>query len=185
MPELSPNDLRRHMDAYLKASPESDGPKVVPLRKLLEPCSIEPSSTLALIEEAAETIAATNRFTAERLARADSLAKQAIQQLTDAEERIDKAESERAAAEAELDGVRLRLEQDYAAKLLKLEKLRADADARVASAEERLEEAFRRARLSEERVRAIEGTFTRIEEAIATKLLGGARSLSASSGRAA
>ena len=172
MPVLREYQLRDHMRPYL--APEDEDSGMGNLLTFHRSPRLQPSfgaSTLELIDEAAQRIAETNRFAAESLARADSLARAALEQLSAAERRIAKAEADRLEAEAALEQLREKLERDFFSKLDQLEQLKEEADARIASAEDKLREAEARAHSAEERAKAMEETFERIEAAVTSKIL--------------
>jgi chromosome segregation ATPase len=176
MPVLPEELLREHMRPYL-SSEDGDSSKgnLLPFQGSSRNQPSFGSTTLDLIDEAAERIAETNRFAAESLARVDSLARQALEQLSAAEKRIAKAEAERAEAEVALKQVTEKLEREFAAKLEQLEQLKEEADARIASAEDKLREAEARAHSAEERAKSMMETLEQIEAAVSSKILGNSR----------
>ena len=172
MPVLRENELLDHMRPYLAPEDENSGTgNLLPFHRSSQHQPSFGSSTLDLIDEAAHRIAETNRFASESLARVDSLARQAMEQLSAAEKRIAKAEADRAEAEATLEQLREKLERDFFSKLEQLKQLKEEADARITSAEDKLREAEARAQSAEERAEAMEETFKRIEAAVSSKIL--------------
>ena len=172
MPVLRENELLDHMRPYLAPEDEDSGMgNLLPFHRSSQHQPSFGSSTLDLIDEAAHRIAETNRFASESLARVDSLARQAMEQLSAAEKRIAKAEADRAEAEATLEQLREKLERDFFSKLEQLKQLKEEADARITSAEDKLREAEARAQSAEERAKAMEETFERIEAAVSSKIL--------------
>ena len=172
MPVLRENELLDHMRPYLAPEDEDSGMgNLLPFHRSSRHQPSFGSSTLDLIDEAAHRIAETNRFAAESLSRVDSLARQAMEQLSAAEKRIAKAEADRAEAEATLEQLREKLERDFFSKLEQLKQLKEEADARITSAEDKLREAEARAQSAEERAEAMEETFKRIEAAVTSKIL--------------
>jgi chromosome segregation ATPase len=172
MPVLREYVLHDHMQSYLAPEDEDSGTgNLLPFHGSSRQQPSFGSSTLDLIDEAAQRIAETNRFAAESLARVDSLAREALEQLSAAEKRIAKAEADRAEAEAALEQLREKLERDFFSKLEQLEQLKEEADARIESAEDKLREAEARAHSAEERAKAMEETFERIEAAVSSKIL--------------
>ena len=172
MPVLREYELRDHMRPYVAREDEDLGMgNLLPFHRSSPHQPSFGASTLDLIDEAAQRIAETNRFAAESLARADSLARAALEQLSAAEKRIAKAEVDRMEAEAALEQLREKLERDFFSKLEQLEQLKKEADARIASAEDKLREAEARAHSAEERAKAMEETFERIEAAVSAKIL--------------
>ena len=172
MPALRENELLDHMRPYLAPEDENSGMgNLLPFHRSSQHQPSFGSSTLDLIDEAANRIAETNRFASESLARVDSLARQAMEQLSAAEKRIAKAEADRAEAEATLEQLREKLERDFFSKLEQLKQLKEEADARITSAEDKLREAEARAQSAEERAEAMEETFKRIEAAVSSKIL--------------
>ena len=172
MPVLRENELLDHMRPYLAPEDENSGMgNLLPFHRSSQHQPSFGSSTLDLIDEAAHRIAETNRFASESLARVDSLARQAMEQLSAAEKRIAKAEADRAEAEATLEQLREKLERDFFSKLEQLKQLKEEADARITSAEDKLREAEARAHSAEERAKAMEETFKRIEAAVSSKIL--------------
>ena len=172
MPVLRENELLDHMRPYLAPEDENSGMgNLLPFHRSFRHQPSLGSGTLDLIDEAANRIAETNRFASESLARVDSLARQAMEQLSAAEKRIAKAEADRAEAEATLEQLREKLERDFFSKLEQLKQLKEEADARITSAEDKLREAEARAQSAEERAEAMEETFKRIEAAVSSKIL--------------
>jgi chromosome segregation ATPase len=119
---------------------------------------------LDLVCQAAEIIRNNDDYASEKQARAETLAKQAIEELKIAHARVRSAESERRAAEAEIKELSVRVQE--------VEKAMERATSHVAAAETQLAAAEQRTRTSEMRANEAENALRRIEEAIRTRILG-------------
>jgi hypothetical protein len=172
MHALRESELREHMESYVTTELNRTVTNILEFKVDRNLSADEGSNILDLIEQTSEAISDVNRHAAERLALADSLAKRAVEQLRAAEQRVQKAEAERVAAEAAFSELCQRTENEYAVKLEQLEALRNDALARVARSESRICEAEARVVAAERRAKSLESTFKRIEEAVRNKLFG-------------
>jgi chromosome segregation ATPase len=175
MAALRDSELREHMQSYLGQNFGEAAGNIIEFRTYPESPTDDSCSILQLIDDAAETIAQTNRYAAERLSHADSLAKRAVEQLQAAEKRVAVAEAARAEAEASFTELCERTDREYKIKLEELQTVKDDALARVARAETRMDDAEKRATAAEKRIQAVELTFKRIEVAVTKKLLTQAR----------
>ena len=118
---------------------------------------------LRLVNQIAERIREADDYAAEREARAENLAKQAIEQLNIAQDRIRAAESGRLAAEAELEKLNERVRE--------AEKTMEQSASRIAAIEAQLSAAERRGRTAEMRAIEAENALERIAEELRTRVL--------------
>ncbi len=135
-------------------------------QKLMYPPSSETklgTEALYIVNQAAQFIADVDKFTAEKQARAEALATQAIQRLEIADGRVQSAESARLAAKAQLNEVSDKLQQTLNAMEQMASRL-SDAEAKLSAAEQRTKNAEMRA---EEAGKALK----RIEEVVRTRIL--------------
>jgi chromosome segregation ATPase len=113
---------------------------------------------LKLIERAIQYIQDTEQEAVERHARADTLARNAMEELNSAEERVGAAESARRAAEARIDGA--------TAKLREMEGQLERTAANAAAAQTKISATEKRAREAENRAAEAENALKRIETVI-------------------
>ena len=165
MAESHPNRLREHMRAHIaNYSAVGSAENILSLRRPPNSETSPGAAVLNLIYQAADLIRDVDDCAAERQARAETLAKQAIEELKIAHARVRSAESERRAAEAEIKELSVRVQE--------VEKAMERATSHVAAAETQLSAAEQRTRTSEMRANEAENALRRIEEAIRTRILG-------------
>ena len=129
------------------------------------------AAALDLVYQAAELIGDVDNYAAERQARAENLAKQAIAKLKIADDRVRSAESARRAAEAEIKEFSDRVEKGLSIKLQEVEEAMEQTASRIAATEAQLSAAEQRARTAEMRANDAENALKRIEEAIRSRIL--------------
>src|SRR3974390_802399 len=129
------------------------------------------AAALNLVYQAAERIRDLDNCAAERHARAETLAEQAIEKLKIAEARVLSAESGRLAAEAKLKEFNDKVEQDLNVRLQEVETALEQTIDRMAAAEAQRFAADQRARTAELRANEAENALKRIEEALHTLIL--------------
>lgn len=145
---------------------------VVSFRQRPNPLQIPGSIALDLIHRAAELFEEVNDHASERLARAEQLAKEAIEDLKIAHDRVQSAESGRLAAESEFRELKGRIDEELCVRLQAIEKIMERAASRVATTNAQLSAVEQRARSAEARATEAENALKRIEEAIQTQILG-------------
>jgi chromosome segregation ATPase len=153
--------LQEHMRKHLaEAQGESN---VLSLRP--QPLPVEEVGVRAvdLVERAIQYIRDTEQAAAERHARAETLARSALEELKSAEERVRAAESARRAAEARTDGAIAKVREME----IQLERTAANA----AAAQTKISVAEERARNAERRANEAESALKRIETVIHSLLL--------------
>jgi len=121
------------------------------------------AAALDLVYQAAELIGDVDNYAAEKQARAANLAKQAIEKLKIADDRVRSAESVRLTAEAEI--------KELSDRLREAEKVMEQMASRMAATEAQLSTAEQRAGTAELRANEAEDALKRIEEAIRTQIL--------------
>jgi len=121
------------------------------------------AAALDLVYQAAEIIGDVDNYAAEKQARAETLAKQAIEKLKIADDRVRSAESVRLTAETEIKELSDRLQE--------AEKVIEQTASRMAATEAQLSTAEQRAGTAELRANEAEDALKRIEEAIRTQIL--------------
>jgi chromosome segregation ATPase len=121
------------------------------------------AAALDLVYQAVEIIGDVDNYAAEREARAEKLAKQAIEEMKIADDRVRSAESVRLTAEAEIKELSDRLQE--------AEKVIEQTAFRMAATEAQLSAAEQRAGTAELRANEAEDALKRIEEAIRTRIL--------------
>jgi hypothetical protein len=129
------------------------------------------AAALDLVYQAAELIGDIDNHAAEKQARAETLAKQAIEKLKIADDRVRSAESGRRAAEAEIKEFSDRVEKEFTVRVQEIEKEMERTASRIAATEAQLTAAEQRARTAEMRANEAENALKRIEEAIRTRIL--------------
>lgn len=144
---------------------------VVSFPRRPNPLKIPGSIALDLIHRAAELFEEVNDHASERLARAEQLAKEAIEDLKIAHDRVQSAEAGRLAAESEFRDFRDRIDEELCVRLQVIEKIMERAASRVAATNAQLSAVEQRARLAETRATQAENALKRIEEAIQTQIL--------------
>jgi hypothetical protein len=165
MEESHTNWLREHMrDHIANTSVVDSAENIFSFRRPPYSAKNPGAAALDLVYQAAELIRNVDDHAAERQARAETLAKQAIEELKIAHARVRSAESERRAAEAEIKELSVRVQE--------VEKAMERATSHMATAETQLSAAEQRTRTSEMRANEAENALRRIEEAIRTRILG-------------
>lgn len=129
------------------------------------------AAALDLVYQAVELIGDVDNYAAEREARAEKLAQQAIENLKIADDRVRSAESGRRAAEAEIKEFSDRVEKEFSIKLQEVEEAMEQTASRIAATEAQLSTAEQRARTADMRADEAENTLKRIEEAIRIQIL--------------
>jgi hypothetical protein len=129
------------------------------------------AAALDVVYQAAELIQDVNNYAVERHARAESLARQAIEKLKIAHDCVQSAESGRRAAEAEIKEFSDRVEKELSVRLQEVEKVVEQTASRIAATEAQLSAAEQRAITAEVRATEAENALRRIEEAIRTQIL--------------
>ena len=129
------------------------------------------AAALDLVYQAAELIGDVDNYAAEKQARAENLAKQAIEKLKIADDRVRSAESARRAAEAEIKEFSDRVEKELNVRLEEVEEAMTQTTSRIAFAEAQLSAAEQRARSAEMRANEAENALKRIEEAIRSRII--------------
>src|SRR5450759_4303626 len=164
--------LREHMREHMANANVSDSAENV-LSFPRPPYSAKNpgAAALDLVYQAAELIGDVDNYAAERQARAENLAKQAIEKLKIADDRVRSAESGRRAAEAEIKEFSDRVEKELSVKLQKVEEAMEQTASRIADTDAQLSAAEQRARTAEMRANDAENALKRIEEAIRSRIL--------------
>jgi chromosome segregation ATPase len=153
--------LQQHMRKHL-AEVQGEA-NVLSLRPHPIPVEDVGVRALELVERAIQYIQDTEQEAVERHARADTLARNAIEELSSAEERVRAAESARRAAEAQIDGTTAKLREME----IQLERTAANA----AAAQTKISAAEKRAREAENRATEAENALKRIEAVIHALML--------------
>ena len=131
--------LREHMRDHIANNSAVDSAEDILSLKRPPNSETKPgAAALDLVYQAAELIREVDNYAAERQARAETLAKQAIEKLEIADARVRSAESVRLAAEAEIKELRDRLQE--------VEKVMEQTASRMAATEAQLSAAEQRAR---------------------------------------
>jgi exonuclease VII large subunit len=129
------------------------------------------AAALDLVYQAVELIGDVDNYAAERQARAEALASQAVEKLKIADDRVRAAESARRAAEAEIEAMNDRVEKEISAKVQEIEETMERTASRIAATEVQLTAAEQRAKAAELRADEAENALKRIEEAIRTQII--------------
>ena len=129
------------------------------------------AAALDLVYQAAELIGDVDNYAAERQARAEALATQALEKLKVADDRVRAADSARRAAEAGMQEFSDRVEKQLNGRVQELEKEMERLVPRLASTEGQLAAALQRAKAAELRAKEAENALKRVEETIRTKIL--------------
>ena len=114
------------------------------------------AAAMELVNQAAEHIKNVDDHAAERHARAETLVKQAIEQLKIAHVRVQSAD---------------KLEKECSVKVQDAEKLLEQASSRIAAVEAELSAAKQRAKAAERRANEAENALKHIEEALRTRIV--------------
>jgi uncharacterized protein (DUF2384 family) len=164
MEKSNPDWLREHMRNHIADYSAVDSADNVLSFKSPPNSAKNPSAAaLGLVYQAVELIRDADDYAAERQARAETLAKQAIEKLKIADVRVQSAESGRLAAEAEIMECSVRVQA--------VENVMEQTASRLATAEAQLSAAEKLVRAAEMRANEAEDALKRIEEAIRTQIL--------------
>jgi chromosome segregation ATPase len=156
--------LREHMrDHIANYSALDSAENILDFRPPPYPAKNPGAAALDLVYQAVELIGDVDNYAAEREARAEKLAQQAIEKVEIAEARVQSAESGRLAAEAET--------KEFSNRLQEVEKVMEQTASRMAATEAQLSTAEQRAGTAELRANEAEDALKRIEEAIRTQIL--------------
>lgn len=157
--------LREHMrDRLAEASAVDSAEGILDSRRPPNSAKNPGEAALDLVYQAAEIIGDVENSAAEKQARAEKLAKQAIGKVRIADARVRSAESGRLAAEAKT--------KEFSDRLQEAEEAMEQMASRVAAAEAQLSTAEQQARTAELRANEAKDALNRIEEAIRTQVLG-------------
>src|ERR1035437_6645569 len=172
MRESHTNWLREHMrDHIANSSMVDSADNILNFQRPPYSAKNPGAAALDLVYQAAELIGDANNYAAERQARAENLAKQAIEKLKIADDRVRSAESARRAAEAEIKEFSDRVEKELSVRLQEIEEAMEQTASRIAATEAQLSAAEQRARTAEIRANEAENALKRIEEAIRSRIL--------------
>lgn len=168
--------LREHMrelvtSSNARSSETESEDNILSFRRQSSPPKNPGAAALDLVYQAAELIGDVDSYAAETHARAEALAKQAIEKLKIAEERVRSAESARRAAETSNIEFRERVEKEFNVKIQEIETAMEQAASRIAATEAQLTAADERATAAEMRANEAENALKRIEAAIQTQIL--------------
>jgi len=172
MQKSQTNWLRDHMRDHIANHSALDSPENVLSFQSSPNSKMNPgAAALDVVYQAAELIRDVDNYAAERHARAETLARQAIEKLKIAHDCVQSAESRRLAAETGIREFSDRLENELSVRLQEVEKVVEQTASRIAAAEAQLFAAEQRARIAEARATEAENALRRIEEAIRTRIL--------------
>ncbi len=160
--------MRNHMADDSWAEPADN---VLSFRRPPDPTTDRGTAALELINQVADLIKNADDYAHERQTRAETLAKLAIEKLKIADARVDSAELNWRAAEAEIKTLKDRVENEFSIKVQELEKLMEGANSRVVAAEAQVLAAEQRAKAAEIRANKTENVLKRVEEALRTQIL--------------
>ncbi len=167
-----PNWLREHMRDYIANQGEPDSAEnVLSFRHPPNSASNPGAAALDVVCQAAELIQDVDNYAAERQARAETLATQAIEKLKIAHDCVRSAESRAFAAEARMKEFSDRIEKEFSVRVQQIEAGMERAASRMAATEEQLSAAEQRARNAEMRAAEAEKALKHIEETIRTRIL--------------
>src|SRR5450631_3880095 len=172
MQKSQTNWLRDHMRDYITNHSALDSPENVLSFQRSPNSKMNPgAAALDVVYQAAELIRDVDNYATERNARAETLARQAIEKLKIAHDCVQSAESRRLAAEAEIKEFSDRVGKELSVKLQKVEEAMEQTASRIAATEAQLSAAKQRARTAEMRANDAENALKRIEEAIRSRIL--------------
>ena len=172
MRESHTNWLREHMRDHIANHSALDSAENVLSFQSSPNSKMNPgAAALDIVYQAAELIRDVDNYAAERHARAETLARQAIEKLKIAHDCVQSAESRRLAAEAEIQEFSDRVGKELSVKLQKVEEAMEQTASRIAATEAQLSAAEQRARTAEIRANDAENALKRIEEAIRSRIL--------------
>ena len=164
--------LQEHMrDHIANQSAPNSAENVLSFRHPPNSANNPGMAALDVVYQAAELIRDVDNYAAERQARAETLAKQAIEKLKTAHDCVRTAESRTLAAEAKIKDFSDRVEKEFNVKVREIEEGMERAASRMAVAEAQLSAAEQRARNAEERADEAEKALKHIEETIRTRNL--------------
>ena len=144
---------------------------VLSFRHLPNTVSNPGAAALDVVYQAAELIRDVDNYAAERQARAETLATQAIEKLKIAHDCVCSAESRTLAAEAKIKEFSDRVEKEFSVRVREIEEGMERAASRMAATETQLSNAEQRARNAEMRAVEAEKALKHIEETIRTRIL--------------
>jgi exonuclease VII large subunit len=166
------NWLREHMrDHVANSSAVDPAQNVLNLLRPSDSAKNPGAAALDLVYQAAELIEDVDSYAAERQACAETIAKQAIDKLNIAHDRVRSAESARLAAEAEIKDFSDQIKMKLTAKLQEIEQEMEQTASRIAAAEAQVTDAEQRANIAEMRATEAENALRRIEEVIRAQIL--------------
>ena len=172
MRESHTNWLREHMRDHIANHGALDSAENVLSFQSSPNSKMNPgAAALDVVYQAAELIRDVDNYATERNARAETLARQAIEKLKIAHDCVLSAESRRLAAEAGIKEFSDRLENELSVRLQEVEKVVEQTASRIAAAEAQLSAAEQRARIAEARATEAENALRRIEEAIRIQII--------------
>ena len=172
MRESHTNWLREHMRDHIANHGALDSAENVLNFQSSPNSKMNPgAAALDVVYQAAELIRDVDNYAAERHARAETLARQAIEKLKIAHDCVQSAESRRLAAETGIREFSERLENELSVRLQEVEKVVEQTASRIAAAEAQLSAAEQRARIAEARAAEAENALRRIEEAIRIQIV--------------
>jgi exonuclease VII large subunit len=172
MQKSQTNWLRDHMRDHITNQSALDSPENILSFQRFPNSKMNPgAAALDVVYQAAELIRDVDNYAAERHARAETLARQAIEKLKIAHDCVQSAESRRLAAEAGIKEFSDRLENELGVRLQEVEKVVEHTTSRIAAAEAQLSAAEQRARIAEARAAEAENALRRIEEAIRIQIV--------------
>jgi hypothetical protein len=158
------NWLREHMrDHIANHSALDSAENVLSFRHPPNSANNPGAAALDVVYQAADLIRDVDNYAAERQARAETLAKQAIEKLKIAHDCVRSAESRTLAAEAKI--------KEFSVRLQEIEEGMERAASRMAATEAQLSAAEQRARNAEIRADEAEKALKRIEETIRARIL--------------
>ena len=165
------NWLREHIVANIERSGIPDSAEnIITLGSSLYPPKNPGAVALDLVAHAAEVIGNVDSYVAEKQARAEALAAQAIEKIKIADDRVRSAELARREAEADIQKFKETTEA-FSDRIQELEKAMELASSRMSDAEAQLSVAEQRAKNGEMRANAAESAVKGIEEAIRVQIL--------------
>jgi hypothetical protein len=168
MQKSDANWLRDHMRNHITNSSAIDSAQnILSFSRPPNSATKPGDAALELVYQAAERIREADKCASERQARAETLAKQTLENLKIAEARVQSAETERLAAETKIKEFSDRLEKE----LSEVGKVMEQTASRIRAAEAKLSAAEQRAGKAEIRANEAENALKRIEDAIRTRIL--------------
>ena len=167
------NWLREHMRDHIANHGAPHSAENVPSFRHPPNSASDPgAAALDVVYQAAELIREVDNYAAERQARAEMLATQAIEKLKIAHDCVRSAESRAFAAEAKTKEFSDRVEKEFSVRVQEIEAGMERAASRMAATEAQLSAAEQRARNAEMRAAEAEKALKHIEATIRTRILG-------------